>query len=63
MEQEEKNYLKTELLNELVSVVTVMEEIFKYHPENPDKIDIVKEYETLQMMKDEIETELESLEE
>tara|TARA_B100000768_G_C11268451_1_gene372207 strand:- start:1047 stop:1238 length:192 start_codon:yes stop_codon:yes gene_type:complete len=61
MEQSEKNYLKTELLNDLVSVATVMEEIYKYHPENPEKVDIVQEYANLKVIKKNIETELEEL--
>jgi hypothetical protein len=61
MEQEEKNYLKTELLNDLVSVVTVMEETYKYHPENPERIDIIQEYANLKVIKKDIEVELEEL--
>jgi hypothetical protein len=61
MEQSEINYLKTELLNDLVSVVTVMEEIYKYHPENPERIDIIQEYANLKVIKKDIEAELEEL--
>ena len=61
MEQAEINYLKTELLNDLVSVVTVMEEIYKYHPENPERIDIIQEYANLKVIKKDIEAELEEL--
>jgi hypothetical protein len=38
-----------------------MEELWKYHPENPAKIDIVSEYNNLVEMKKEIETELDGL--
>ena len=61
MEQSEKNYLKTELLNDLVSVVTVMEETYKYHPEKPERIDIIQEYANLKVIKKDIEAELEEL--
>jgi hypothetical protein len=61
MEQSEINYLKTELLNDLVSVVTVMEETYKYHPENPERIDIIQEYANLKVIKKDIEAELEEL--
>ena len=54
--------IKTELVNDLLSVVTIMDEIFKYHPENPNKIDIKEEYANLQMIKDDIEAELEEME-
>tara|TARA_B100000780_G_C21071061_1_gene430988 strand:+ start:937 stop:1110 length:174 start_codon:yes stop_codon:yes gene_type:complete len=54
--------IKTELVNDLLSVVTIMDEIFKYHPENPNKIDIKEEYANLQSIKDDIEAELEEME-
>jgi capsule polysaccharide export protein KpsE/RkpR len=53
--------LKADLINDLISVSTVMEELWKYHPENPAKIDIVSEYNNLVEMKKEIETELDGL--
>lgn len=53
--------LKADLINDLISVSTVMEELWKYHPENPAKIDIVFEYNNLVEMKKEIETELDNL--
>ena len=43
MEQSEINYKKTELVNDLVATNTVMEELWRYHPDNPNKKDIVKE--------------------
>lgn len=61
MEQSTINNLKTELLNDLVSVVTVMEETYKYHPENPERIDIIQEYANLKVIKKDIEAELEEL--
>ena len=39
-----------------------MDELWKYHPENPAKIDIVSEYDNLITIKKEIETELDDLE-
>ena len=40
MEQSEINYLKTELVNDLVATTTIMEDLWRYHPENPDKKDV-----------------------
>lgn len=37
MEQSTINNLKTELLNDLVATTTVMDEIWRYHPDNPKK--------------------------
>ena len=62
MEQSEINYLKTELLNDLVATTTVMDEIWRYHPDNPKKKDVVKEYDILKQIIKDIEIELEKLE-
>jgi|TARA_B110000240_G_scaffold163945_1_gene184118 hypothetical protein len=61
MEQSEINYLKTELVNDLVATSTVMEELWRYHPENPDKKDVVSEYNVLKKIKVDIEQELSDL--
>ena len=60
-QQQEMENLKADLINDLISVSTVMEELWKYHPENPGKIDIVSEYNNLIEMKKGIETELDDL--
>ena len=62
MEQSEINYLKTELVNDLIATTTVMEELWRYHPENPDKKDVVSEYEVLEKIKVDIEKELRGME-
>jgi hypothetical protein len=49
---------KTDLVNDLMSTITVMEELWRYHPENKDKVDIVESYAQLQVIKDDIEIEL-----
>ena len=48
MEQSEINYLKTELVNDLVAATTVMEELRKYKKKNPNCINILTEYEILE---------------
>lgn len=54
--------IKNELINDLMSVVTVLEEIWNYHPDNPDQKDIVAEYNQLLKIKGDIENELDALE-
>ena len=61
MTQEEKDYQKSELVSDLLATTTVMEEIWDYHPENPNKKDIVKEYNTLKQIQSDIEKELAEL--
>ena len=53
---------RIELINDLIACTTVMEEVWKYHPENPSKLDIVTEYKALEEMKAQIELELKQYE-
>ncbi len=61
MTQEEKDYQKSELVSDLLATTTIMEELWYYHPENPNKKDIVKEYNTLKQIQSDIEKELAEL--
>lgn len=52
---------RVEKINDLAAVVTIMEDYWRFHPANPDKLDIVKEYDQLEAIKDQIEKEIEEL--
>jgi hypothetical protein len=39
-----------------------MEEVWNYHPDNPNQKDVIKEYQTLLKIQKDIETELKELE-
>ena len=52
---------KTELINDLIATTTVIEELWRYHPDNPNKVDIIKEYSALQKMQSDIEQEIKDL--
>ena len=58
---EEQQNAKVELVNDLVAVTTVMDELWSYHPENPNKKDIVGEYNQLLKIKGDIENEIAEL--
>tara|TARA_B100001094_G_C17894808_1_gene653478 strand:+ start:372 stop:575 length:204 start_codon:yes stop_codon:yes gene_type:complete len=60
-EQMDQDNIKTELLNDLVATTTVMDEVWRYHPDNPKKKDIVKEYNILKQIIKDIELELKEL--
>lgn len=60
-EQMEQDLQKSSLINDLNSVITVMEELYQYHPNNPNKRDLVSEYSNLERIKEEIENELDNL--
>jgi len=56
-----KDNQKSELINDLMATATVMEEIWRYHPDNPKKADLVEEYAKLKEIKVGIEVELAEL--
>ena len=59
--QQIKENEKSELIADLVATSTVMEEVWRYHPENPNKKDVVKEYNVLKQILKDIEYELADL--
>ena len=60
--QEELDQQKSELIADLLATTTVMDEVWRYHPDNPNKKDVVKEYEILKQIQKNIESELAELE-
>jgi len=60
--QEQQEEQKVELINDLMAVATVMEELWRYHPNNPKQKDVVAEYNQLLKIQGDIEMELKSLE-
>ena len=60
-EQEKLEEQKANLINDLLAVSTVMEEVWNYHPDNPDQKDVIKEYQTLLQSQKDIEAELKEL--
>ena len=52
---------KVELINDLAATATVMDELWRYHPDNPKKVNIVKEYNSLKKMQSDIEEEIKDL--
>lgn len=61
MNKEEKLRLETKrvgLINDLIATNTVMEEIWRYHPDNPNKQDIKSEYDSLKQAQSQVEKEL-----
>ncbi len=54
------NKARVKLIDELMTVVQVMDELYKYHPENPKQIDVESEFKVLAERKVQIEAELEN---
>ena len=62
MKEETLEEQKAELINDLLATSTVMEEVWRYHPDNPEKKDVVTEYNILKQIQKDIESELTELE-
>ena len=59
--QDELDHQKSDLLADLNATTTVMEEVWKYHPDNPNKLDVVDQYNLLKRIQSDIEKELADL--
>jgi hypothetical protein len=62
MREETLEEQKANLVNDLIAVSTVMDEIWNYHPDNPNKKNVIEEYNQLLKIKEDIEKELEEIE-
>ena len=43
-----KEEQKAELINDLIATSTILDELWNYHPDNPDKKDVVEEFKVLE---------------
>ena len=53
---------KNNLMEDILAVNTVIEEVWNYHPSNPNKLDIEEEYDKLLEIKSDLQKELVELE-
>lgn len=60
-EQEQLDNQKSELIDDLLATATVKEELWRYHPDNPNRKDVVKEYDILTQIEKDLELELAEL--
>lgn len=61
MKEETLEEQKANLINDLIAVSTVMDELWNYHPDNPEKKDVIKEFNTLKNIQKDIEQEIAQL--
>jgi hypothetical protein len=57
----EKQELKIELVNEVIFLNDRMEDLWRYHPDNPNKVDVVWEYNNMKNELDLIEDRIQQL--
>lgn len=58
----EQDKKKTELINDFLSIVSLLDEVYQYHPANPKQINVEQFFKELSERKIQIETELAELE-
>ena len=51
---------RVKLIDELMTVVQIMDELYRYHPDNPNRFNVEAEYKVLAERKVQIEAELEN---
>jgi len=61
MREETLEEQKANLINDLIAVSTVMDELWNYHPDNPEKKDVIEEFNTLKNIQKDIEQEIAEL--
>ncbi len=57
-EQEKQEERRTELINDLVAVTTIMEDYWRFHPANEKQLNIVEEYRQLEAIKEKLEEDI-----
>ena len=57
-----KNLSREELINLILSLSEIQYDVWRYHPNNPEKIDIVEQYNAVSEEIEKIKKKLESLE-
>ena len=53
---------RAELVNNIIFLTQRMDEMWLYHPENPNKLDVVEEYKSMKDQIDEYQDQLDDLE-
>jgi hypothetical protein len=51
---------RMKLIDELMTVIQIMDELYRYHPDNPKQIDVVSEFKKLALRKVELESILDA---
>ena len=57
-----KNLSREELINLIFFLSEIQGDVWRYHPDNPEKVDIVEQYNAVSEVIEEVKKQLESLE-
>ena len=47
-----------ELTNDIISMATIIDDYYRFHPDNPNRVDVVDEYNNLKKLMTEVEETL-----
>ena len=63
MNEQDLENERMELINDLIAISQIMDDYYRFHPENSNKIDLVAEYNNLDEMRKKIELDLDRISE
>ena len=52
---------KTEMINEIIFLTKISEELWQYHPNNPDRINVEDEYQKINTKITNLQTQIQEL--
>ena len=52
---------KSDLINDIIRLESMAEDLWQYHPDNDEKIDVVKSYNNIKNKINEVQTSIENL--
>jgi len=56
-----KDHKKSELIDDLMAVSTIMDDYWRFHPANPKQENVVEEFRKLEAVKEKIELDLKEI--
>ena len=52
---------KSQLVNDIVNLSRLIDEMYIYHPDNPDRVDVVEETEKIKQIISDLSTQIDEL--
>lgn len=52
---------KSQLVNDIINLSRLVDEMYTYHPDNPDRVDVVEETEKIKKIIEDLSAQIEEL--
>lgn len=52
---------KSQLVNDIINLSRLIDEMYTYHPDNPDRVDVVEETEKIKKIIEDLSAQIEEL--